>query len=335
MEPTPLAVVEKKRSKGWMLGIGIPLAFMVIAIAAGTVIKIADPLYRNDSAASATAPAKEKPSAPGYYAPSVAEDEPYASDGTAGRVESPSGQPGGVPDAVPDSSAPERVIKTGDLSIAVPDGDVQQTHLRAGAIARELGGYVSSSSSSSGTKGGTATVVVRVPAERFEEMAEKASALGEVRSMSTSGQDVSAQFVDLEARLRNLEAQREQILTLMTQAKTVQETITIQDRLFSVTEQIERIKGQLKSLESKAAYSTLTVTVTQTSAPAPGDGWGTGKALSRAAHAFVDTLNGFIVLLGPLAFLAIVAVAIWIPVRIAVRRRRARTPATTTEVPAA
>lgn len=318
MQPTPLNPVRKKRLGKWFIAAGIPLALLVVALMAGTVLKISDPTYRSDT--GVRAPASEQ-TAPKESAPSIADDDYSTSEESVGRAGAP-GTTASVPDAVPDPSAPERVIKTGDLSIAVPDGDVQQAYLQAGAIARELGGYVASSSTSTGTKGGTASIVVRVPAARFEEMAEKASALGEVRSMSTSGQDVSAQFVDLEARLRNLEAQRDQILTLMSQAKTVQETITIQDRLFSVTEQIERIKGQLKTLESKTAYSTLNITVSQASAPPAGDGWGTGKALSRAAHAFVDTLNGFIVLMGPLAFLGILAVMIWIPVRVTLRRRR-------------
>ncbi|RIK09745.1 MAG: hypothetical protein DCC49_05460 [Acidobacteria bacterium] len=321
MQPTPLTPVVKKRSRKWLIAAGIPFALVVVALMAGTVLKIADPTYRSDSRTGGVAPEGPQRSQPAEKAPLAPEGEYVASDETVGRAGSP-GTTSNTPDSVPDSSGPERVIKTGDLSIAVPDGEVQQAYTRAGAIARELGGYVSSSATSTGSKGGTASIVVRVPAERFEEMAEKASALGEVRSMSTSGQDVSAQFVDLEARLRNLEAQRDQILTLMSQAKTVQETITIQDRLFSVTEQIERIKGQLKTLESKTAYSTLNISISQASAPPAGDGWGTGKALSRAAHAFVDTLNGFIVLMGPLAFLGILALMVWIPVRAAVRRRR-------------
>lgn len=333
MQSTPHTTPARRK---WLIAAGIPLALVVIALIAGTVLKIADPTYRSDSQTGAPAKAREPQSVPRESAPSVAEGEYSASDESVGRAGAP-GSIASAPDSVPDPSAPERVIKTGELSIAVPDGDVQQAYLKAGAIARELGGYVASSSTSTGSKGGTASVVVRVPAERFEEMAEKASALGEVRSMSTSGQDVSAQFVDLEARLRNLEVQRDQILTLMSQAKTVQETITIQDRLFSVTEQIERIKGQLKTLESKTAYSTLNITVGQASAPPAGDGWGTGNAVSRAAHAFVDTLNGFIVLMGPLAFLGILALMIWIPVRASIRRRRAHAEASvqTQETPAA
>lgn len=318
MQPTPLNPAGKKRLGKWLIGAGIPLTLLVIALIAGTVLRISDPAYRSDLGIQS--PAREQYETK-EGAPPMADSGYSASEGSVEGNRAP-GRTVDVPDAVPETSTPERVVKSGELSIAVSGGDIQQAYLKAGAIARELGGYIASSSTSTGSRGNTASIVVKIPVERFEEMTERASALGEIRSMSASGEDVSTQFVDLEARLRNLEAQRDQILTLMSQAKSVQETITIQDRLFSVTEQIERIKGQRKTLESKTAYSTLNITLSQASAPLAGEGWGTGKALSRASHAFVDTLNGFIVIMGPLAFLGLLALMIWFPARVALRRRR-------------
>lgn len=243
-----------------------------------------------------------------------------------------SGSSIGRPDIVPDDSSipplPDKVVKSGDVQLQVHEGGVNDAYTRAMGIAREFGGYIASSSTSNQPGGSTAMVLLKVPAGRFEEAVDRLHGLGEVKSLSISGQDVSAQYVDLQARIANLEAQRDQLRTLMTQAKTVQETMAIQDRLFSVTQQIEQLKGQLQMLETKTSYGTLSLTISDIpdgTRPLPQpEGWGTREALSKAAHAFVDTLNGFIVILGPILFLAAIVGAAWLVVLWIRRLHRAR-----------
>lgn len=310
---------EKKRACSWPLVIGTPILLVLFALTIGAVLKIADPTYRSDSTPRISTPLTPE-SAPEQQSDSNMPDHDSdigtrTSDDTQGT--------GSVPDAMLHPSQTEQVIKTGEIALAVAEDQVDSTYLNASTIARELGGFVSSSSTTNDRTGKGASVVVKVPAQRFEELIDKISKLGEIRSMTTSGQDVSGQFVDLKARLRNLEAQRDQLLTLMSQARTVQETIVVQDRLFAVTEQIEQIRGQIQALESKITYSSLTIKIFLASTPGTAEGWGTGKALSRAAHAFVDTFNGFVVLMGPVTFLGIIAALIWLPIRYVVRRRNA------------
>lgn len=300
-------------------------ALVVIAgLLVGTVAKLTDKTYRPSQEPAISAPAGATGGSdiavnPGSQPP-VEAKAPSTGGFVSGRPET-----GGSSPIVPPEA--DKIIKTGELSIATgDDSSVDQAFAGVGGIARDLGGFVSSSNARAGSGAGYATLVIRVPSARFEEAVERVSKLGEVKALTTSAQDVTGQVVDVQARIRNLEAQRDQILALMSQAKTVQETITIQDRLFAVTEQLEQLKGRLETLNSQTSYATLNVTIAgnATAPPRPSSNWGTGRALSRAAHAFVDTLNGFIVLMGPLVFLAILGGAIWLVVATILRRRRRR-----------
>ena len=109
-----------------------------------------------------------------------------------------------------------------------------------------------------------------------------------------TGQDVSAQYVDLQARLANEEAQRNAMLALLAQAKSINDIITVQNQIGQITQQIEQLKGQIQYLDHNTAYSTVAVTLTEAGAPAPAttaDTWGFATALSDAAHNFVTTIN--------------------------------------------
>lgn len=308
----------------WLLAVLIPLVIIGIALGLGTGLKLADPSYRDSRSSLPAAPgrvadggastkasggegvAAEKPTTSG---PTVANNDVTTSGPTRGDTESP---------ILPTQA--DKIVKTGEVAVAVGGDSIQAAFSGASGVARELGGFVSSSSTQNN---GQATLTLRVPSNRFEELIDRIGKFGDVKSLSTNATDVTGQVVDLEARIRNLEAQRDQITLLMSKATTLQETMTIQDRLFTVTSQIEQLRGRLGSLNSRTEYSTLTVSLSTGAAPVvSGDGWGTSQALSRAAHAFVDTLNGFIVLMGPLGFIALLVLGIWLIIRPFLRRRK-------------
>ena len=126
------------------------------------------------------------------------------------------------------------------------------------------------------------------------------------------GQGGSAQYVDPRARLKNEEAQRDAMLSLLQQAKTVSEIIQVQTQLGQITGQIEQLKGQVAYYDHATSFSTVSVSVHEAAVavkPAT-DNWGFTSAFSQGLHGFVSTLNYILVgvgYVGPVLLLIVLA----------------------------
>lgn len=269
-----------------------------------------------------------------------------ASSGPQGQglVEQPAGQPagsgtedhddaGGGPTAAPGNAAPieQRIIKTGSVTLEVDNVASALADVRA--LADALGGYVGGSQA--GTLDESATLTLRVPADRFGELLARLHELEavEVLGESTSEQDVTRDIVDLEARIRNLEASEASYRALLDRAERIEDVLSVQSRLDEVRGQIEQLRGQLETVEGQADLSALTVTLVPRGEPveAVQATWDPGAQLESAVAALVgvgqgllDALIWFAVLWIPiLGGLAVIGLVAW---RVAVELRR-RLPA--------
>lgn len=163
----------------------------------------------------------------------------------------------------------------------------------------------------------TGVISFMVPADKFDDTIDSLAKLGKVQNEHISGQDVSAQYVDLQARLANEEAQRNAMLTLLAKAQSVPDIIAVQTQLGQITQQIEELKGQIQYLDHNTSFSTVTVQIVEAGAPATtptADSWGFVTALSGAAHNFVTTINYIITglgAIGPVLVLLALAYAVW------------------------
>ena len=225
-----------------------------------------------------------------------------ASRSTSGGVaQPPSSAATAAPDAQAGIPAGAKVERTATLSLEVKREQFDGTLDRVFSVMKDLKGYVAGSDLSGDTSGlRSGTVSFRVPSDRFEEAIARVRGLGTVKSLAVSGTDVSSQYVDLTARLRNQEAQEQATLALYSQAKGVQDVISVQNQLATIREQIERYKGQLTFLDSQVNYSTVSVAVTQAGiGVAPGgDEWGFRTAVVQAAHYAVSAIDIVVVVLG-------------------------------------
>src|SRR6478609_6735760 len=208
---------------------------------------------------------------------------------------------------------PSTVIKTGRLSIRLGHGDLGKAVRRANLVVARYGGFISSSNISSG-RHESSTIVLRVPADRFDQAMTDLSGpgIGSVRSQQVSGEDVGQQFVDLSARARNLRAQSRALIRLMNQAVTVSDTIKIQNELFDIQGQIEELDGRLRYLHDQADMSTITMLLAQPAGAHHHAGHATaiGSALRRSWQRATDVVTAVIVGAGvviPVALLALVA----------------------------
>ena len=213
-----------------------------------------------------------------------------------------------------DIAAPEAgpdVIKTADLELEIERDGLQQAVREAVSTAGRFGGFVLSTTTE-GQGAGSGSVVIRVPAERFEAALAALEGLGKVESETVSGQDVSQEFVDLEARVRNLKAQETVLLRLMERAQTVTDTIRVQNELSGIQLEIERLTGRIRFLRDQADTSTISLHLYEAGA-APGETPKAGvlaKAFDRAVNLALGVVSTVIVgtgLLIPLLFLALLA----------------------------
>jgi len=182
------------------------------------------------------------------------------------------------------SLADQRIIKTGDISIEVPD--VIKSLARVRAMALQLGGYVGGSQA--GTRDEPATLTLRIPADRFDDALARLHELdGDVVVEATSEQDVTSAMVDLEARITNLQASEMQYRTLLGQAVKVEDILAVQTRLDDVRGQIEQLQAQHKELSSLTDLSTLTVTLIPSALQQAAGSWDPGKTVADAFAALV------------------------------------------------
>jgi len=205
---------------------------------------------RGASPASAEVSANA-PGAPAMPAPEVvaSQDVRASAPAAPGAPPSPPPPPSRPPATaadVPHSAA--MLIYTANLSLAV--FQVEQGLDAVERIARDTGGYLSTRQD--------AEIGIRVPRDRFDEAIRRVEALGDVLHRDIRAADVTDEYVDLEARLKNAYAMRARLQDLLTKA-SVQEALAIETQLGRVTEEIERFEGKLKLLRDKIAFSSITV----------------------------------------------------------------------------
>lgn len=222
------------------------------------------------------------------------------------------------------SAEPERVIKTANLELEVEEGRLGSA-LRSGReIAEAAGGFLLSTSVE-GVERKRGDFAIRVPAGEFEETLSALEELGTVTSESVDGQDVSQEFVDLEARLRNATAQEEVLFRLYDRSTSIADTIRVQRELEDVQLEIERLRGRLRYLSDRTDLSTISVSVHEAGAVTAGAG-PFEKAWDKAKDTFVGVLSGAIVGAGFLLPLLGFALLAYVAFRVLKPRLQRATP---------
>ena len=208
-----------------------------------------------------------------------------------------------------------RIVRTATLRVSIAHGRFDEAWQSAGSIATSDGGYVASSSESRDGKGHrtSGTLVLRVRSDRFDDATTRLADLGRVTGRKESGQDVSAEFVDLQARRRHLEAVEAQLLKLLEQADSVPAALAVQSKLDDVQLALEETRGQLRYLDDQTSFATITLSLAERAAAGAGDedggvldAWADGAhAFGRVAAAtfvFLATIAPVLILLGAIAF---------------------------------
>ncbi|MFH2105180.1 MAG: DUF4349 domain-containing protein [Parcubacteria group bacterium] len=221
----------------------------------------------------------------------------------------------------------QKVIKTGSLSVTVEK--VDETSTKITDVIKGKNGFVQSSNVyTSADDSQSATIVVKVPAKDFESTVKEIKQLAKsVESESVSGQDVTAEYVDLQAQLKNYRAEETQYVKIMEQATTVEDTLKVAAKLSQVRGNIEQVEGRIKYLENQTDFSTITIYLSEeTKVSVPTKEWKPWENAKvafqywvKALQAMVDVSVWIVLFAGPVVVVVLIVVLI---IRAAVRRKR-------------
>ena len=226
-----------------------------------------------------------------------------------------------------------KIIRNADMVLEVDDPSEAQR--KVAAIAEANGGFVVTSEMQQSAGGSqTVTVTVRVPSAQFgAAMDALRSSARRIVSEKVSGQDVTEEFIDLEARIRTKKALEAQFLEIMKQAHTVSDALEVQSQIANVRTEVEQLEGRRRFLENRAALSTITARLQGPQPVVTASRSGIPDAIQRAFGDAVDTasaiVTGFIRIVGVLVpVILLIGVPFWLVIRF-LWRRYVRKPATT------
>jgi len=203
--------------------------------------------------------------------------------GTAGADEAApeTVSPAHLPRSATDPSAvPSMVIRTGQASLRVDS--LEPAVARVRQLAQRVGGFIANSQMQAGENQlRSATLEIRVPASRFDDLTGGLPPIGRVEYVNVSAEDVGEEFTDITARATNAHRLEQRLIDLLaTRTGKLSDVLEIERELARVRESIERMEGRLRYLQAHVATSTLSVTVHE-EAPLVGN-TGSGSVLGEA-----------------------------------------------------
>jgi len=228
------------------------------------------------------------------------------------------------------------IIRTGDLTLVVSDTSAALEKIKS--IVAGLKGYVVTSNAWHEEQQVRARLTLRVPAESFDAALEQIKAVAnKVDREDTSGKDVTEEYSDLDARLRNLEATEKELRELLTQVRErtgkAEEIMAVYRELTNVRGQIEQLKGRMQYLERLTAMATINVELVPDvlAKPIVVAGWRPNETVRNALRSLAKTLQFLVdALIWIILYVAPVLIVIALPLVILLvllRRWRRRKPA--------
>lgn len=272
-----------------------------------------------DQAASGVANAPEPPPPP--PAPERAFDKQAGADAAQ--------------QAAPLTPLSRKLIKTVDIQMLV--ADTAKAAREAQLLAVSLGGYVANMTAQRQNGLLHYSITLRVPVERLDAALERIRRLGEqIERESVRSEDVTEQFVDLEARLTTLRATERELLELLSEARErgqkLEDVMAVYRELTEIRTSIEQIQGQLKALTTLTTLSTINLELLPAEAGKPlVEEWRPAETIRASARALVKLLQALVdlaiwLLMTVLPVVVLLALLIWALLRL--RRRFRRPPAT-------
>ncbi len=299
--PAHPQVSRSRASTVAVVAMSVLMGFALIGCSGVSTDSVSPSKPGSANGSAAVAPAER--SAQGVAPAAPASD----SGGNAGSKSSPASStaPGGAPDApLPTVGEARQIIRNGSADLEVKS--VADAFESVRQIATAAGGMVADSNYTGSGDKQSGSLTLRVPVDRFGDVLAKLREVAVVvRSISTGSNDVTDEYTDIEATIRNLRAVEAQYTTLLSRATTISDILTVQDRLNGVRLQIDRTEARRQSLASRSEMSTITVSLRPVAAGATTAGTG---AMAQARAAWNNSLET-LALIG--TTLMVVAITLW------------------------
>lgn len=193
------------------------------------------------------------------------------------------------------------IIRNATLTLVVKDTAASLSDITK--IANDAGGYVNSSSTTKLAEGLRATVQLKIPSEKLDgALSLIKSGVIEVRDENITGQDVTADYVDLTSRLANLSAAEAQLRKIMDSTTNTADVLKVYEQLTNIRGQIEQVKGRMQFYERSAAMSTVSLTLIPDALAQPVQvaGWRPEGVIKQALETLIKALQ------------ALASIAIWL-----------------------
>ena len=214
-------------------------------------------------------------------------------------------------DRTPALSDGRKLIKTLTLSMETEDFDALSTEVNR--CVAEYGGYIESSEIS-GFSRRSASYTLRIPANRLDDFTAEVTAAGVVTRRSSSQEDVTLDYVDIQAHITALNTERDTLLRLLEQAESMEDVITIQDRITQVQYELESYTSRLRTFDNLIDYATISLYISEVEHAEAIDASPTvwaqiGRNLKNACRWLAKFFRGlFVVVVSALPYLAVVAI---------------------------
>lgn len=233
-------------------------ALLCVALACSSIACGAAAPMRAESVA---APAAEPTAEPGSPGALFADGVKLASAESGGhRSSSDASQAGPV-----EASAERKIVRDATVKLEVGKESAIAPALRAvHQVAAQTGGFVFSETND--------TVVLKIPSAKLDDALARVGKVAKVRDKNVSARDVTSEFVDLNIRIDNARKLQSRLKELLVQTQDVARLLEVEKEMARVTEQLERLEGQMRLLSQQTTYATLTVTVEEDVKPGP-IGW--------------------------------------------------------------
>ncbi len=196
----------------------------------------------------------------------------------------------------------------GDLTVQV--GDVKAASDQVARLATLFNGYVASSYFDDSGSG--ATIVMRVPEGNFSLVMRSLSTLGTVKAQSISSNDVTEQYVNLQAQLDSYTTEEGALLRILNSSTTVKDALDTETAIQNTQAQINDLEGQLRFMQRLVAFATINIQLTH---PAQNPKLDFGDAFNAALLAFYTVTKGMLILGGSLVPIAMIGGIVYVPYR--------------------